>query len=302
MSSSSTLPNDIEGTTLTTDDGTEIFYRRKGDRNAKHRILLVTGYNSSHESWSRVESEFVKGDYQCVVMDNRGTGFSTHVNSTTIQRMALDVLLVADKVGWHSFTAVGHSMGGMIVQHVALLAPQRIDALVLSCTRLFGGMWNTLPTWTGIYRFARIRLARDSREEMDHSLQFLFPSEYLEAKYTQDDARFADNRSWLEHMFQSRRAPKTKHGGDAQLAAVQAHHLDDEQVAKIRDGGFPILVVYGEEDVVIPVRHSTEAAAALNAKLRALPGAGHAIAFQCPELFVQAIVELLDRTEARTNK
>src|SRR5690606_29151668 len=47
---------------------------------------------------------------------------------------AQDLLALADQLGWARFSLVGHSMGGMIAQEMALRAPDRIERLVLMDT------------------------------------------------------------------------------------------------------------------------------------------------------------------------
>lgn len=235
---------------------------------------------------TRVEPELVRdAETQCIVLDNRGSGFSDHPPGPyTIDRMARDVLVVADAAGWDTFGVCGHSMGGMIAQHVALLAPQRVAGLLLSCTRLQGGLWNTLPTWTGMYRFLRIRLASDQTEEAHHSMLFLFPSAFLDAPCAADanfavartrclvcsilmwcalvnaradESRLAlcgvsrsqrtENKTRLHNKKKKKNTLKLKKknyaGTDAQLAAATSHHLNDEQIRRIKEIGAPIHVL-----------------------------------------------------------
>ena len=53
----------------------------------------------------------------------------------TIEDFALDVLKLAKHVGFHTFHVLGISMGGMIAQHVAILAPPgTVKRLILGCT------------------------------------------------------------------------------------------------------------------------------------------------------------------------
>ena len=52
--------------------------------------------------------------------------------------MAADVLAIADAEGIARFHLVGHSMGGVIAQHVALTAPAESRQLALLCTFLKG--------------------------------------------------------------------------------------------------------------------------------------------------------------------
>jgi pimeloyl-ACP methyl ester carboxylesterase len=55
----------------------------------------------------------------------------------TIAAMALDALAIMDAQKIERFHVAGHSMGGLIAQEVALLAPACVKSLALLCT--FGG-------------------------------------------------------------------------------------------------------------------------------------------------------------------
>lgn len=95
-------------------DQCRLFYRRSGKENAPKRVLFVTGLNSTHEAWVRQEPHFSSGDYQCIVMDNRGCGFSESPEGPyTTQQMAGDVLTIADDAKWDTFVLVGHSLGSV---------------------------------------------------------------------------------------------------------------------------------------------------------------------------------------------
>lgn len=73
--------------------------------------------------------------YRCIWFDNRGIGDSQPFGQLlSIERMAEDVLELLDTQGVESAHVVGHSMGGMIAQHVALHSPHRVRSLSLLCT------------------------------------------------------------------------------------------------------------------------------------------------------------------------
>lgn len=60
-------------------------------------------------------------------VDYRGYGKSRTVPGRyTVDEIASDVLGLADSLGWNRFHIVGHSMGGKVVQRVALSAPKRL--------------------------------------------------------------------------------------------------------------------------------------------------------------------------------
>jgi pimeloyl-ACP methyl ester carboxylesterase len=62
----------------------------------------------------------------------------------TIEDMAADVLAIAGAEGVDRFHLAGHSMGGLIAQHVALTVPHRVISLALLCTFLKGRQGTTL--------------------------------------------------------------------------------------------------------------------------------------------------------------
>ena len=52
----------------------------------------------------------------------------------TAREMADDALQVLDEAGVDRAHVLGASLGGMIAQEVVVLAPERVDKLVLGCT------------------------------------------------------------------------------------------------------------------------------------------------------------------------
>jgi pimeloyl-ACP methyl ester carboxylesterase len=63
--------------------------------------------------------------------DHRGYGASkAQTGQYTMQETADDILALADHLGWERFHLVGHSMGGKMVQRVAVDAPARVKSVV----------------------------------------------------------------------------------------------------------------------------------------------------------------------------
>lgn len=66
-----------------------------------------------------------------VFLDQRGYGESIDmVGPFTVEQIAADAIALADTLGWERFHIVGHSMGGKVVQRVALDAPDRVKSAV----------------------------------------------------------------------------------------------------------------------------------------------------------------------------
>ena len=95
---------------------------------------MIQGVGVIGDGW-RPQIDGLSGRYTCISIDNRGIG-KTPLGSEplSIELMAEDVLAVADANGLDRFHVVGHSMGGVIAQEVALRATSRITSLSLLCT------------------------------------------------------------------------------------------------------------------------------------------------------------------------
>lgn len=106
-------------------------YYRFGDGDG---VLLIQGVGARGEVW-RPQVQELSGRYATVAFDNRGVGGSElGAGALTIEAMADDALAIMDAAGLNRFHVVGHSMGGVIAQAVALRAPERVRSLALLCT------------------------------------------------------------------------------------------------------------------------------------------------------------------------
>lgn len=310
------------GLWTTTDDGVQLYYEVHGAAGSENRVLFVAGLNATFEAWSLQSAALTQrhgiaarslsggGGVQLVVFDNRGVGFSDAPAFTeaayNTERMARDALAVADAVGWSTFVVVAHSLGGMIAQRMALLAPTRVRGLLLAATRISGGFWHSLPTWTGLYQFVRMRLASTADEELEQTLHFLFPADWLSMHCKQsgsDVFSYKTNRDWVFDMMRRRKGAKTAAGSEGQLSAARAHALAAHEVAALREaharGTTRIVVVTGSADLVVPPYHARQAADALcGGALVEFEACGHALAIQEAERFNQLIVELCERVRS----
>lgn len=306
------------GLWATSDDGVQLYYELHGARGGGSRVLFIAGLNATFEAWSLQSAALTRrhgvahecGGVQLVVFDNRGVGFSDAPAFTdsaySTERMARDALTVADAVGWSTFVIVAHSLGGMIAQRVALLAPTRVRGLLLAATRISGGFWHSLPTWTGLYQFVRMRMASTADEELEQTLHFLFPADWLSmhCKQTGSDVfSYKTNRDWVFDMMRRRKGAKTAAGSEGQLSAARAHALAPHEIAALRaahaSGATHIIVVTGTEDLVVPPYHARQTADALcGGALVEFEQCGHALAIQESERFNQLIVELCERVRS----
>lgn len=123
-------------------------------------LVLVHGYFGGAGMWARQFSSFA-GRFRCIAPNLAGFGDSAHLHAPdTIEGHAAQVLRTLDHLGVESFRLLGHSMGGMVVQQMAAMAPDRISKLVLYGT----GPVGLLPNRFESIETSRQRLAADGLE------------------------------------------------------------------------------------------------------------------------------------------
>ncbi len=110
----------------------ELFYETFGDP-AAPTLLLVNGLGSQCINFKTEFCEkFAAEGFRVVRFDNRDVGLSSHLvdgPEYTLADMADDAFAVLDAVGASKAHIAGWSMGGMIVQTMALAHPERVLSL-----------------------------------------------------------------------------------------------------------------------------------------------------------------------------
>jgi pimeloyl-ACP methyl ester carboxylesterase len=97
-------------------------------------VLFIQGIGVVGEGW-RPQLDGLADRWRCLAFDNRGIGASElRGGEVSIEAMAADAWAVADAAGADRVHVVGHSMGGVIAQAVALAKPERVKSLALLCT------------------------------------------------------------------------------------------------------------------------------------------------------------------------
>ena len=229
-------------------------------------VLLLHGWSDSSFSYSPV-LPLLPGNVRAIVPDQRGQGDSDRpLHGYTMTDLALDALDLLDAFEIARATVVGHSMGGFVAQHVAVLAPERVSKLVLVAT------------------------AADPRTDVVSSM-----SDMVDAIEDPVDALFIRN-------FQA----GTIHGNvsDEFLETVVAESRKlPARVWKALYRGFmdpappdldgvrcPVHIMWGDQDTVFSRRDQDLLVERLpGAALTVLPGIGHALHWEAPEALARVL-------------
>src|SRR4051794_34208515 len=115
----------------------ELYYETFGDP-ADPTLVLINGLGSQSINYAVEWCElFVAEGYQVVRFDNRDTGLSSKLDGVayTLADMADDVVAVLDAIGVPQAHVLGLSMGGMIVQRLAIVHPDRLLTITSAMSR-----------------------------------------------------------------------------------------------------------------------------------------------------------------------
>jgi len=259
----------------------EIEYQSFGD-DRPETILLVNGLGSQMTRWPEAFCEkLVARGYRVIRFDNRDTGLSTWPTEPyTLRDMANDGVAVLDAAGVEQAHIAGVSMGGMIVQRLALDHPGRVLSMtsIMSTTGAAGAIKST-PEAAAVLNLPPPDPTTDFeafvQNRMANARTIGSPA------YPWTDA---DLRARAEAEYARAFNPP---GVARQRAAIMA---DGDRVAALSRLTIPTVVLHGEDDPLVqPIGGQTTAAAIPGAELRMIPGMGHDLPPGLYDTFVDAI-------------
>ena len=248
-------------------------------------ILFVQGAGAIGGAW-RPQVDNLREAFNCVTFDNRGIGQSTAgAPALTIEQMAKDALALCDELGLESVHIVGHSMGGLIAQELALAAPRRVRSLALLCTFACGQEATKTSLRTVCMGIGTHIGSRASRRR--NFLKILFPKNYLK---TTDEIGLAERTGALLGRDLAGSPPILRQ----QLAAMRRF----DRTADLGNIQAPTMVVSAQYDPIALPRFGRRLAKEIaGSRYVEIPGASHGVTIQSPDT-VNDILQLhFDRVE-----
>ena len=108
-------------------------------------FVLVHGYLGGQNMWKFQED--LKNDFELIMPSLAGYGESAEMTApSTIRENAILVYELLDHLNIDKFYLLGHSMGGMIVQEMAVMRPDRVEKLICLGTGSIGVLPNRFET------------------------------------------------------------------------------------------------------------------------------------------------------------
>jgi pimeloyl-ACP methyl ester carboxylesterase len=230
-------------------------------------LLMVMGLGSSSAAWDPALVADLARSFRTIIYDNRGTGQSDKPKIPyTLEMFAGDAIGLLDALQLDRVHVFGVSMGGMIVQELALSHGLRLQTLTLGCTTC-GGKHAAPPPPESVKLLSAPREGLSDEELVRRSWPLAYTPKYIQ-----------NHRDALEATIPRVLAHPTP-------ASAYKRHLDAtytqtyDRLPEIRT---PTLVVTGAEDALIPARNSEILVERIpGAKLHIIPNANAGHAFLC---------------------
>lgn len=223
-------------------------------------VLFIHGAGGGEFTWSYQKGFFEK-QFDPIIIELPGHGKSEGEGEQEIERYAQHVRAFLKAVKLSKVSLIGHSMGGAIVQTLALNHPEAIHKIVLVGT---GARLRVLP--------AILNGIKDHFEETVRKItQFAYsrkaPLDLID--------------KGISNLMRCR--PEVLH---SDFLACDRFDLMKE-VGKI---DLPTLILCGEEDEMTPIRYSEFLHDCIkNSKMEVLPDAGHMVMMESPQAFNEKV-------------
>ena len=247
-------------------DGAQINYwmGRRGLPEGRKVILFIHGAGGGEFTWS-YQKGFFKKQFDPIIIELPGHGKSEGEGGQEIGKYAEHVHAFLKAKGLLKVSLVGHSMGGAIVQTLALTHPELIQKIVLVGTgarlRVYPGILNGIKDHFEESIPKIVRFAFSRKASMD-----------LIAKGT-------------SNMMKCR--PEVLY---SDFLACDRFDLMQE-VEKI---DLPTLILSGEEDEMTPIKYSQFLHDRIKgSKMEILSDAGHMVMMESPQAFNEKVEEFI---------
>jgi pimeloyl-ACP methyl ester carboxylesterase len=245
-------------------------------------LLLVMGLATQMIAWDEgFCSLLVERGFRVIRFDNRDIGRSTKIESAGVPNrldmmrgrratapyflsdMAADTVGLMDHLKIESAHIVGASMGGMIVQTMAIEHPERVRSMV-SIMSTTGSRWTGMPSWKAMgVLLGRPPQGREAAIERAVKTFSVIGS----PGYPFDEERLRDVAA---------RSYDRGHSAAGVLRQLHAITASGDRTRALHGVTAPTTVIHGNRDVLVrPAGGRATARAIPNARLKMIDGMAH---------------------------
>ncbi len=242
-------------------------------------LLLLHGFTNHGLGWAPQLAPLAANGFRLLLPDLPGHGKShTVTQPTSVQELARSALALLDHLGIAKAHICGLSLGGMVAQELALLAPDRIRTLVIACS---SSRANDPATIAATERW--IAVLEDENGPLNRlaeSWPFLTTEPFRQTATAR--ALYAGWQATLRDVSGA---------GLAHIARALARFDASQRLGVVQA---PTLIIAGEADGLFPPDRAQALVEAIpGARLALLSGAGHLANIDSPDQFNSALLTFL---------
>lgn len=244
-------------------DGTKIAYARSGEGAP---LVLIHGYPLDHSIWDEL-APLLEHDFDLIIPDLRGFGESDVVEAEdSMLEYARDIAGLLTRLRIKKAYLAGHSMGGYVALAFAREYEERVSGLAMVASQMAA---DTPERKEGRRATARQVL----QDGVGVVVDAMAPKLSAEARIVQ---------------FARDLIAKQPPVGIVAALTAMANRLDSSEI--FASFPFPVTVVHGDADMLIPVERAREMKAALpRVHYVELHGVGHMPMMESPAAVAEAL-------------
>jgi pimeloyl-ACP methyl ester carboxylesterase len=282
----STAPSNTTAPTQYVTAGDNTYAYRQFGSGRGHPLLFLQHFTGTLDGWDPAVTDPIAAGRSVILFESAGIGRSSGKVPETVAGMADHALKFLEAIGLAQVDVLGFSLGGMVVQVMALKRPALLRRIILTGTGPEGGVGVAMD------RPELLKIFVDQNMPMSEKLLKLF----FETTETSQSAgrRFVER---LARRTRDKDTPATAEAAGAQLAAMAKWAKSGgKPYADLKKITQPVLVTNGNNDTMIPTINSFTLSEHLtNAQLIIYPDSGHGALFQHAGAFTSHVSEFLDR-------
>ncbi len=270
--------------TITTSDGTEIFYKDWGDGPT---VTFSHGWPLSADAWDGQMLFLNQHGFRTIAHDRRGHGRSSQSSTgNDMDGYADDLAEVIETLDLHDVTLVGHSTGGgEVARYIGRHGTARVaKAVLISAVPPGLPQSDANPDGVPIEAFEGIRagLVNDrSQFYQDLALQF----------YGANRPGSHVSQGILDEFWSWSMQSGLRNSHETVTALAQTDFTEDLEKFDI-----PTLLIHGEDDQVVPVSNSVRSARIIkDVTDRYYPAAPHGLTATHQDQVNADLLDFLDR-------
>ncbi len=266
----------------------ELFFRQEGEG---FPLVIVHGLYGSSDNWLTIGKK-LSARFHVYMIDQRNHGQSPHSEEHSYEQMKEDLAEFFHRQNIEKAILLGHSMGGKTAMYFAADYPEKVEKLIV----------------TDIAPKDYLQLKDESQYHLHNNILLAMREINLAQVASRSEVgdrlqEKIDHRHIVQFLLKNLHRNKETHQFEWRLNVKTLYENLDEIIKGVNERWFadrfpifnyPVLFIKGENSNYISEEDSSAIRTIYpEARIVTIPGAGHWLHAEQPELFLKAIEEFL---------